>query len=114
MIHLRGIVGAIALAVLTIGFPQKLVAETTSADFLKWETSRQASFVNVSLFMLFTASTRVNQSFADCLGEWYFTKDANKDARNAELLKAFESFPDHHPTAILVGYAEPICGDVAG
>jgi len=45
--------------IVALCFPQVLVAQTTTGDFLRWERAEQDSFLEVSLTMLLTVVTQV-------------------------------------------------------
>jgi len=104
--------GAIGLAILAVGSPQKTHADgLTSADFIAWDKPSQNSFLFSSVGMAAAIASQTEPKIAQCLNEWYFKGDDAREARNAEILEFMGQYETYHPTTVILAVVENACGE---
>lgn len=115
MIMTRRIVTASVIAFTLLTCPQtQAKEETTVRDFLKWERSKQDSFLTVSIMMAGVIATQIRPGFADCIGKWYSLDREKNLERHTEVLEVMNNFQDFIPGGIVVAVLQKECGKFGG
>lgn len=87
-------------------------AETTTADFLKWEPGQQEAFFQATISMTGVIASQSNPEIARCLDQWYFVDDQTRQKRNQEILKLMPQFETFIPTAVILAVINDVCGEL--
>ncbi|MEM1377066.1 MAG: hypothetical protein AAGG69_06725 [Pseudomonadota bacterium] len=94
-----------------LSFPQVLSAEGfTGTEFLTWSETAQAAFFQNSVLMASTISSRLEETHATCVSDWYFGEAVDRGARNQEVLETIRQYPEFHPSAVVLAVIERECG----
>lgn len=111
MNSIRVALGAIAITASALFNPQVSKADTfTGADLLKWSEASQVAYLQNAIIMAMTVSSRMSETHAACISEWFFEADGFRDARLADLNGAIEKYADYHPGGVIVAIVERECG----
>ena len=78
--------------------------------FLGWNETAQQAFLQNSVIMASTISSRRDVEQAACISAWFFDEAGIRPERLGEVNSALADFPDYHPSAILVALIEQACG----
>lgn len=107
-------VGAMALAVVTIGFPQKSLGESfTGQSFLAWSEDGQNTYIQTAVTMATFVISRSNLEISDCLNAWYAGSEATLDERNSFIRSKIARNAEYHPSAVILVVLEDVCGSFA-
>mgnify|MGYP001794926308 FL=1 len=107
--------GTITKAVVAFGltFPQAVLSdEFTAADVLEWPTASQDSYFDTSIGMIAIVATQTGAHghVADCLNNWYWTKEGNDPEKNALIREVMGNLSGYDPQAVILAVVEKHCG----
>ncbi len=115
MIHLRGAVGAMALAVMATGFPQKSLADGLKGhDFLTWSEEGQNNYIQTAVTMASFVMSRSNAVVSECLNTWYAGDRETMEEQNEYIRRKISSNAEYHPSAVILVVLENACGSFGG
>ncbi|MEP0505213.1 MAG: hypothetical protein ABJD13_12045 [Paracoccaceae bacterium] len=96
---------------IALSFPQVSAADSfTGAEFLAWSDEAKTAFLQNSIIMAQSVSSRGNEDHARCISAWFFDEGGFRDGKHEQLLSRIEEFPSNHPSAVLIAVIEKECG----
>ncbi len=110
MIHLRDVVGAMAILIAAATCPQKSEAGTTAADFLTWDKTSQDGYIQTSVGMIGVIASQIAPDVANCLNDWYYKSAQSIALRNDEVRRVMSEYGTYHPSTVIFAIAEDRCG----
>lgn len=82
--------------------PQESAADGfTGADFARWSTESQDSYIQTSMTMAGVVFTRTEPEVASCINDWYFSGD-KLSVRNEAIRGTITRYLDHHPAGVIL------------
>lgn len=78
-----------------------------SSKFLTYPEDSQKSYIGSSAMMAGLIATQNQPGQAKCVDEWA-TKDFEANYR--KVVGTMKTFPDHHPTAVILAVLQKACG----
>ena len=82
--------------------PQESAADGfTGADFARWSTDSQDSYIQTSMTMAGVVFARTEPQVATCINDWYFSGD-RLQARNEKIRGTIIRYLDHHPAGVIL------------
>jgi len=70
----------------------------------------QASFIDISVTMAGAIAANSRPEVARCLNDWYFKDTAIQDRRKEAIREAMRTYPEYHPSAVILGVLQKACG----
>mmetsp|Transcript_29089 Transcript_29089/g.55958 ORF Transcript_29089/g.55958 Transcript_29089/m.55958 type:complete len:154 (+) Transcript_29089:286-747(+) len=111
MNSIAGWVGAMAIGIAAIFYPQKSKAEKfTGEEFLTWSVDGQDNYIGIAATMAAMVAGRVNPATGTCLDQWYAASEALTAERNMEIRATIARNSEYHPSAVILLMLEGACG----
>ena len=85
--------------------------EFDGSKFLKWSKASQTAYLQNSIVMAMTVSSRMSEAHSTCISEWFFDADGFRDGREEGLRQSISQYSDYHPGGIIVAVIERECGE---
>lgn len=96
----------------TLFHPQISASEEfNGSKFLEWSMPSQTAYLQNSIVMAMTVSSRMSEAHSTCISQWFFDADGFRDGREDDLRKSISQYSDYHPGAIIVAIIERECGE---
>ena len=81
------------------------------ASLMEWSEASQVAYLQNSIVMTMTVSSRLNEVHASCISDWFFEGDRFRDGRLEELRTTISRYADYHPGGVIVAMIERECGE---
>lgn len=79
----------------------------TNSQLLGFSESQRDWFYTGAFMSIGHMASIKDQAKGECVWSWYFN---NRDLRVPQIETAMNKYPDHSPTAILIGMVQKECG----
>lgn len=104
----KHIIIASVITVFTAFHPHISSAESfKGSEFLTWKYDTQHFYIENTVGVATTIAGRNLKKHADCIEDWYYSDQKNKDNI---VLEVIQSNPEYHPRGVILSILEKKCG----